>query len=90
VSDKQLVLFSTSACHLCEQALQLLQPWLQREEWSLEEVDISTSEDLFQRYGLIIPVLRHVASGTELNWPFDGDALNGFLAETRENANNGL
>ncbi len=74
-----LLLFSTEACHLCGQALSLLQPWLQR-GWSLREVDISESDELFQRYGLIIPVLRQEHSGRELHWPFDGDAVARFLA----------
>jgi hypothetical protein len=91
VSDNSLVLFSTVACHLCEQALVLLQPWLQqrgeqgvqqREQggWFLREVDISEADELFQRYGLIIPVLRHDSSGNELNWPFDADSISRFLA----------
>jgi hypothetical protein len=83
VSETNLVLFSTTACHLCEQALALLQPCLQQGgqgRWRLREVDISDSEDLFQRYGLIIPVLRHEASGKELNWPFDADSISRFLA----------
>ncbi|MCZ6829649.1 MAG: glutaredoxin family protein [Gammaproteobacteria bacterium] len=74
-----LLLFTTEACHLCEQALSLLQPWLQR-GWSLREVDISESEELFQRYGLIIPVLRQEGSGRELHWPFDRDSIARFLA----------
>ena len=86
MADKRLILFSTAACHLCEQALELLQPFLQGGEqqhrqgsWSLSEVDISESDDLFQRYGLIIPVLHHAASGNELHWPFDADSVQRFL-----------
>ncbi len=56
----------------------LLQPWLQQ-GWSVEEIDISGCEDLFQRYGLIIPVLRRTDSGRELNWPFDTAGLAVFL-----------
>lgn len=67
----RLVLYSTSACHLCEQALVLLRS-LPASAWSLEEVDISDSEALFERYGLLIPVLRRDDTGAELNWPFDG------------------
>ena len=90
MGDTRLLLFSTAACHLCEQALELLQPFLQqgmqqgleehrRGSWSLSEVDISESDDLFQRYGLIIPVLHHAASGNELHWPFDADSVQRFL-----------
>lgn len=74
---RSVVLFSTGACHLCEQALSLLQPWL-RQGWSVQEVDISESDELFQRYGLIIPVLRR-EEGSELSWPFDEEMLGRFL-----------
>ena len=86
MGDTRLLLFSTAACHLCEQALELLQPFLQqgleeqrRGSWSLSEVDISEADDLFQRYGLIIPVLHHASSGNELNWPFDAESVQRFL-----------
>jgi hypothetical protein len=65
----ELILYSTSACHLCEQALQMLQPLL-NEDCRVQEVDISESEALFQRYGLLIPVLYMPATGAELQWPF--------------------
>ena len=55
-----------------------MQPWLQQ-DWSVEEIDITGSEDLFQRYGLIIPVLRRKDCGRELNWPFDAALLAAFL-----------
>lgn len=69
-----LTLFGTSACHLCELAEALLQ---QRGE-QFEIIDISESDELFERYGLTIPVLRR-NDGAELNWPFDDEELAGFL-----------
>jgi hypothetical protein len=65
----ELILYSTSACHLCEQALVLVQPVL-GDKVRLREIDISDSEELFQRYGLLIPVLRLAAVDAELHWPF--------------------
>ena len=65
----ELILYSTSACHLCEQALVLLQPLI-NQDCSVLEVDISESDSLFQRYGLLIPVLYRPATGAELRWPF--------------------
>ena len=73
-----LTLYSTDACHLCEQALELLEPWSHM-GWGVREVDIAESDELFQRYGLTIPVLRSEDTGTELNWPFDNSALSDFL-----------
>jgi len=69
-----LILYGTSACHLCEQAAALLDAL----GASYAEEDISTSEVLFERYGLTIPVLRR-GDGAELNWPFDESDLRAFL-----------
>ena len=77
----RLILYSTSACHLCEQALALLQPWLDTGH-SIEEVDISESDELFERYGVLIPVLRRPDTDAELNWPFDGDAVAQLLRDS--------
>ncbi len=69
-----LVLYGTSACHLCELAEDLL-----RESGrDFELVDIAGSDALFERYGVTIPVLRR-DDGQELNWPFDAEALAQFL-----------
>jgi hypothetical protein len=48
-------------------------------DFTFDTVDISESDDLFQRYGLLIPVLRH-PDGQELNWPFSQEQLALFLA----------
>ena len=76
-----LTLFGTSACHLCELAQQMLE--LQQQVggecvFEFDAVDISESDDLFERYGLLIPVLQH-PDGRELNWPFSADQLSVFL-----------
>ena len=73
-------LFGTSACHLCEIAEQMLErlgdggmlvPY--------DKVDIADSDELFERYGLLIPVLR-APGGDELRWPFDEAELRDFIA----------
>ncbi len=74
-----LVLYSTSACHLCEQAEALLLPFAAR-GLSIAVDDISESDALFDRYGIRIPVLRHLESGRELDWPFDAQALAELLS----------
>lgn len=76
-SDEHYQLFSTSACHLCEQAeALLLQAGI-----AYEVVDISDSDELFERYGIRIPVLRS-ADGRELGWPFDLPQLQTFQGST--------
>jgi len=84
ISDSiPLVLYGTSACHLCEQALALLQDDL-LDGCRLSEVDISESDELMARYGLTIPVLRRMDTGSELNWPFDRAAVVGLLGGSAE------
>lgn len=73
-----ITLYSTLDCHLCEQALALLEPLLAA-EWELEYVDISDNEALIDRYGLRIPVVLRADTGAELGWPFDTRGLLQFL-----------
>ena len=77
----KLRLYSTSSCHLCELAVEIVNPWLER-GWVLEEVDIADDENLFAQYGLTIPVLQKTEGGAELNWPFDENQLSVFLARS--------
>ncbi len=72
-------LYSTSACHLCEIAkgMILAHPGL-GDGIEVQEIDISDSDELFERYGIRIPVLQH-PNGSELGWPFDSAELDGFL-----------
>ena len=73
-------LYGTSACHLCEQAHGMLAALLDTQaDTGFEPVDIVESDALFERYGLLIPVLQH-PDGRELNWPFDPQQLQVFLA----------
>lgn len=67
---KKLILYSTLGCHLCEQAKALMWPVLAAAEYGLEEVDISESEQLLERYQFSIPVAENPESGRELFWPF--------------------
>lgn len=72
-----MILYGTSACHLCEEA----ESMLVQQGAEYRSVDISESDELFERYGLTIPVLKN-DNGQELNWPFSPQQLAGFLAGT--------
>ena len=52
-----LTLYSRPGCHLCDEMKAVIQRVAQSNPLQLEEVDISTSADLEERYGLEIPVL---------------------------------
>jgi hypothetical protein len=70
----KLLLYGTRSCHLCERAVAMLY----EAGVTAECIDIAEDEALLERYGMRIPVLRRVDSGAELDWPFDGPALNGL------------
>lgn len=78
---ESVTLFGTSACHLCEVAQDLLRATLNPEFFDVATVDIADSDTLIERYGVLIPVLRRDVDGSELNWPFDVEALIAFLSE---------
>lgn len=77
---EQITLFSTSACHLCEQALALIEARQQQCNFALNVVDIALSEQLVDLYGLKIPVLKRDIDSAELAWPFDEHALLAFVS----------
>ncbi|MBJ9977243.1 glutaredoxin family protein [Pseudomonas sp. S75] len=71
-------LYGTLGCHLCEVAEALLMPLVEHGLW-VELVDVADDQSLFERYGLIIPVLRRCDDGSELPWPFDQEQVVAFL-----------
>jgi hypothetical protein len=76
---KVFTLFGTSACHLCDLAEAMLAQALNTLEGSeVQKMDISESDALFERYGILIPVLAH-PDGRELCWPFREQELMQFL-----------
>lgn len=62
-----LVLYSTTGCHLCENARQLIVRVLGN---PVAEVDIADNDTLMARYAEHIPVLHRLDSGAEIRWPF--------------------
>ena len=52
-----LTLYSRPGCHLCDEMKAVVKRVAQSVPLQLEEIDISTSRELEDRYGLEIPVL---------------------------------
>lgn len=77
MSTIKLNLYSTTYCHLCEQAQSLL---LNLPKDSLTIVEIAHDEQLLIAYGVRIPVLQRLDTKAELNWPFNADDIALFLA----------
>ena len=67
-----LALYTTSGCHLCEQAADLIRGAV---AIPFRRVEIADDKDLLERYGVRIPVLRRLDTGDELDWPFDAAAV---------------
>ncbi len=80
-----LRLYTTSGCHLCEQAEALLRD----AGIAVETVEIVDDEMLLEQYGVRIPVLQHRETGAELDWPFDGTAIQ-HLFEWRKSSGDSL
>lgn len=78
-SRQKIIVYSTQACHLCEQAQALLgRLAMEFPGVTYSITDISDDDALFERYGWHIPVLRF-GDGSELYWPFDDDAVRAHL-----------
>lgn len=85
---RELLLYTTLGCHLCEQAEAITLPLLEQATWQLRLVEIADDEALMARYGTRIPVLyrpdlyRAGEAACELGWPFDAQSVSWFLAQT--------
>ncbi len=65
-----LILYSTSHCHLCEQAETLLRDISALEAIVWSNVEIADDSRLLQRYEVKIPVLKRLDTESEIAWPF--------------------
>jgi hypothetical protein len=66
----KLTLYSTAICHLCDEALAVLEPLKAQGQIQLKVIDIVDDDALYPQYKTRIPVLS-TDTGQELNWPFD-------------------
>ena len=76
---KQTTIYTTLGCHLCEQAITMLQPLQMKGIISISEVDIADDDELLETYGVRIPVLRRQDNNAELDWPFGIKEVESFL-----------
>ena len=69
----ELTFYTTDGCHLCEDAILLLQRLLAEysEQYQIELIDIAQSDELIEEYGIRIPVLQKTSLEKDLGWPFD-------------------
>jgi hypothetical protein len=78
---RELILYGTVGCHLCEEAEALLDEARRRRPAcpAVSKIDIAADDRLTERYGIRIPVLHDSATSRELGWPFDTVHLLAFL-----------
>lgn len=50
-------LYTRVQCPLCDEAKKMLNDLQRQHSFTLEEIDISTSDNLTEKYGLMIPVV---------------------------------
>jgi glutaredoxin len=74
-----LLLYSTSGCHLCDQAKSLIEQVALRQQFTLKIIDIANDDTLFEKYGVSIPVIKFERVHQELFWPFDLEELSSYL-----------
>jgi len=72
-----LILYQRDDCHLCDQALEVL---ARARAPDFEDVWIDADPSLEVVYGLRVPVLRETRTGAELDWPFDIESVQQFVA----------
>lgn len=86
---KTIILFATDACHLCDEAKEIITDYLRdiQEDYGFSVTEIATSELLMVRYGIRIPVVRVAETGAELDWPFNKNGLDELLKAKNPNIN---
>lgn len=72
------IIYNTVGCHLCEQAMELASPLLDRGD-QIDSIDISDSAELMERYGIRIPVIVRRDNDAEIDWPFDKAQFLAFI-----------
>lgn len=75
----QLRLYSTSHCHLCDEAEILLLTLTKQYDVHFTTIEISGSDELIEEYGTRIPVVRRLNDNAEFQWPFSLLELEQFI-----------
>ncbi len=74
----QVKLYTTTGCHLCEEAEAMLEFLHTQGKCSWKAVEISDSDQMIEEYGLKIPVIGKM-DGEEIGWPFSFEELSAWI-----------
>lgn len=79
----RLILYSTSHCHLCEQALVMLNAAIASPStvtnFTYEVIDIIDNDQHMESHALLIPVIYNPVTHETLNWPFSKEMIMDLL-----------
>lgn len=76
----QLILYSTSHCHLCEEAEALLTSLTKQYDINWVPIEITNDDNLVEKYGTKIPVIKRVDNHSEISWPFSAKEIANLIA----------
>jgi len=79
-----LLLYSSKDCCLCDDAAQLIAPYVDARVCALDKQDIYRDKGLLIKYRYTIPVLKELQTGKELAWPFDATELRNWLIDAEK------
>lgn len=81
----KLILYGTSACHLCEMAEQYVESAIKQnspqDSIFFEKIDIALDDGLLDKYGFTIPVLQRLDNQMQLNWPFTAVDIHSMIQQ---------
>jgi hypothetical protein len=69
------MLYSTSHCHLCEQAELMLATLAADFDLEWTTIEIAEDSNLLTLYELKIPVIKRVDNSHEISWPFTASQI---------------
>jgi len=75
----QLALYSTAHCHLCELAEALLISLTIQYDITWIPIEIADDDNLIEKYGIRIPVIKRIDNYTEIDWPFNKEEIIDFI-----------
>jgi hypothetical protein len=70
-----ICLYGTEFCHLCDEA----EVVLREIGIAADYIDIAEDDGMLEKYGMRIPVLQRMDTGSELGWPFDAASVLAFM-----------
>nr|WP_010130570.1 glutaredoxin family protein [Microbulbifer agarilyticus] len=79
MAERDLLLYTTLGCTLCEKAKQEIWPLLEKYQLRLVSVDIADDETLTRLFGWSIPVVGLGSVDDVICWPFTVDELDQWL-----------